>query len=878
MILLPVGFVFAATLALYRIKGLSPFGSSSLVWDDAYFQYTYYLCYLKDVFAGKNSVLYSFSNGLGKTDIGLWAYYLNSPVNLFLPFVEKSQMTAFIDVSIALKMAVCAGTMGYFLSRRFEGRISHVIQILLSCSYAWSVYNWSQCSNFMWLDGVYILPLMLLGVYKVVRENNGVFLAVSVAVSIIVQWYTAGINCLFAIIWFFFELALMSAERNPSSVSGENTSPKQQCLNKNKGFLRFCFGKTIMFGSSMLTGVLLSALLFWPVILDLRGGKGTFDWDILKPAFRGNVLSTLKYNIIGGISTDFVASLFCGSLVVLGLMGLFINRYIRWRIKLAFVFMLILSVLLYYWQPLYGLFSLLKRTDSYFYRYSYVSSAFMIMGAAYYFAQPEKERNIYRLFAVSIGYGVMLCAIYLLDDQELPGLVFCTSLMTILTGVCIFVSEGKGKIRRNIGLCFLFMISMIELLWNGFELSTHYCSKNADFSDAYNVALEQQIQCIKEIEEEFCRFTQTSSKELQHQKENISASYSNALGFGYAGIASYSSCPDLSSLKFLDKAGYRSEADCITVVNTSIIPLDSLLGVRYVLSPYDINGYEKIWSPDEITTLATYRNPFALPMAFVVQYADKVRTEKNPFEFVNDVYTSLNGGKTTRVFVPVEHEVSRTDKTITYTITGQGEGTLLYGNIPMVFRVPEEMQNFQEEQKLETVSMLDVNGYYTQGYSQWLSPSVFLIPTDGGQSVIKQKISDFEPQGPAQFYKVDFTVLESIATEFRKLAADTTYDMHDRSIHLQVAGNKGKKLFLSVPWNAGWTASVNGKKVPIEKAVDTFMLVPLSEGDNQIVLFYHVPGTRTGFFLTIVGLVMLWFLWRKQSYSITEEGSILKIV
>ncbi|MBO5572836.1 MAG: YfhO family protein [Clostridium sp.] len=808
----------------------------------------------KDVLAGKNSLLYSFSNGLGKTGIGLWAYYLNSPVNLLLPFVEKSQITAFIDMVIAAKMAACAGTMSFFLRRRFDGKIPGVMQFLLACGYAWSVYNWSQCSNFMWLEGVYLLPLMLLGVYQLVRLNRRRFLAVITAVSILTNWYTAGINCLFAILWFLFEMGLMLSEEGDISALRETAAGEK--ASERKSLFRFCADRTFAFGYSMLTGVLLSAALFWPVILDIRNGKGTFDWDILNLALRGNVLSSLKYHIIGGISTDFIASLFCGSAAVTGLLGLFLNRHIRWRTKLVFAAMLLLSVMLYYWQPLYVLFSLLKSADSYFYRYSYVTEAFLVMGAGYYFARPAEERNSRNLFFAAIAYAAVLCAIHILDDHDLPVLVFCTALMTVITGAGIFMASGGSALRKNVGICLLAFFSVTELLWNGVELSRYYSWDNAGFSDAYNAALEAQIGKIKDTDGDFYRITQTSSKEMQHEKLNTSASNCNGLGYGYAGIASYTSCSDSRALKFLNRGGYRTVADCASMVNTSILPLDSLLGTRYILSPYDIRGYEKTEEADETTKLAVYRNPFALPMAFAIQYSGSTGAEENPFEYVNEVYTSLNGGENVRVFVPAECDTSQAGKTITYTVTGLDEETLLYGTIPMKFQVPAESSVRSDIPPKRTDSLLEVNGVYTQGYSGWVSPSVFLVPVQGKQAVVTQTLSDFAPEGPAQFYKVDFRALEEAAAGFRNRAAAFSYDMRGRRISLRADGNAGEMLFLSVPWNEGWTASVNGKRVEIEKIADTFMGLPMSDGVNEAELVFHLPGAGTGILLSLLGIVM----------------------
>lgn len=60
----------------------------------------------------------------------------------------------------------------------------------------------------MWLDGVYMLPFILLQVYNVVRGKKNWGLSVCVGLAIVFNWYSAGIDCIFSGFWFLFELGL----------------------------------------------------------------------------------------------------------------------------------------------------------------------------------------------------------------------------------------------------------------------------------------------------------------------------------------------------------------------------------------------------------------------------------------------------------------------------------------------------------------------------------------------------------------------------------------------------------------------------------------------------------------------------------------------
>ena len=66
-----------------------------------------------------------------------------------------------------------------------------------------------------------------------------------------------------------------------------------------------------------------------------------------------------------------------------------------------------------------------------------------------------------------------------------------------------------------------------------------------------------------------------------------------------------------------------------------------------------------------------------------------------------------------------------------------------------------------------------------------------------------------------------------------------------------------KALFLSIPYSAGWTATVDGQTVDIMKADTAFMAINLSAGDHTVTLTYATPGLSTGAKLTLLGVAML---------------------
>ena len=63
-------------------------------------------------------------------------------------------------------------------------------------------------------------------------------------------------------------------------------------------------------------------------------------------------------------------------------------------------------------------------------------------------------------------------------------------------------------------------------------------------------------------------------------------------------------------------------------------------------------------------------------------------------------------------------------------------------------------------------------------------------------------------------------------------------------------------VFFSVPYEAGWSASVNGSPAQVENVSVGFMAVWCEAGENEIVFDYMTPGLKLGGTLSIVALCM----------------------
>lgn len=824
-------FTFGVLILLFKIKRFAPFGNNSLACTDANYQYLDFFSYLKDVFSGTNEIDYSFSIGIGQTGIAVFSYYLASPFHLLLLLFDKENMNSFFDIAVALKLSTAAITMSVFLRKRFEEKIHSIFLLLLSMSYALMQYSIAQASNIMWLDGVYMLPLILLGVWYLVRERKTVLLSLSVAVAIYFNWYSAGINCLFTAVWFLFEVLV------------ENIAQKKTWKQNRRLILLYLW--------SMILGVLLSMSLFWPTILALRGGKGTFDWWIIfRSIIRGNPLSVVWNYSLGAVSSSREVSLYCGSFVLLGCFGIFGLRSIEKEKKWLCGLLLGVSVSIFYLQPLFAVFSLLKSADSYWYRYSYVSIFVLIFLAGLFFSDWANDGCRVKTVRISIEYAVILCVLNFVMKARDAQLILYSSLFAIGIGLLIeLCKKTSGGTNLLVKILIVGTVT-IELTVNAALLMDQYKITDVDSYKTYVTENEHLVTYITDQDSTSYRVSNTLTRNTVGQ--NITAIYNEAMHYNYWGIPSYTSAPDNLQMALLERLGYRMEATWITVSNTSILPSDSLLGVKYILSPYEIKGYEKM---DGISGAGKniYMNPYALPMAFLYEKSngDGKTQYANTFEYVNGLYSRLVGHPV-NIYSPAKVEKIYHDNTsVEYVIENVEEHQSLYGNLPWNWPMN---------------GTISINEDTFQGYAQWLSPSVFYIPVINGTAHLTFMADDITGIKDEQFYLLNLDEMEKVSHQIQENKVEDV-EFENGFIRCSVLNEmENGMLYLSVPYNKGWVITNNGKVVEPYLFAGDLISIPMQEGKNEVILHYHVPGMQTGRMLSLLGVIFLMItqIWRKK--------------
>jgi uncharacterized membrane protein YfhO len=184
--------VFILEIAYITI-GIFPFGNRDLLIIDLYHQYAPFISELQDKLRSSSSLLYSWSGGLGVNFLPLFAYYLASPLNLITLFFPPDHLTEAVLVQTLIKAGLAGYCFAFFL-KGVHGE-KNLNTVAFSLLYALSGFVLAYSWNIMWMDTIYLLPLIMLGLVNLVRKGEGFFFCITLALALLSNFYMAFFIC-----------------------------------------------------------------------------------------------------------------------------------------------------------------------------------------------------------------------------------------------------------------------------------------------------------------------------------------------------------------------------------------------------------------------------------------------------------------------------------------------------------------------------------------------------------------------------------------------------------------------------------------------------------------------------------------------------------
>ncbi len=342
--------------AAYYNIGVFIGGENTILAMDMQAQYMPFYASLNYLGSNDNSLYLNMSGALGNNYWGSFAYYLMSPLVWITMLLPLDELPDLIYVITLLKIGSCGVCFCLYLLQSKKDEQNKFYIFMLSCCYALMSYNIAYSINLMWLDGVMMLPIVLIGVDRMIRENNPCVLIVSTAISMILCYYISFMSALFV----FFYLLIRCDEEGG--------------INKKK-----LVGSII----SALLGVGISMPVVLPGVMAMSQGKIIEEYADTQTQFiQYNPLDVLKQLTSGRYDTVYnngLPFLFCGSITLFFVFFFFLDIEIRRRTKLLYGMLLAFYITAMCLSPLDKILHGFRDTACFEVRYSYVVSCLLLI-------------------------------------------------------------------------------------------------------------------------------------------------------------------------------------------------------------------------------------------------------------------------------------------------------------------------------------------------------------------------------------------------------------------------------------------------------------------------------------------------------------------
>ncbi|NLK39533.1 MAG: YfhO family protein [Clostridiales bacterium] len=866
---------FAMMLLIYIAMQVYPFGRSSVLVLDLNGQYVYFFEALRDFVYGENSLLYSFGRALGGEFMGIYAYYIASPLSYIVALFPKSMILEALFLMFLIKCGLSGLTFGYYIHK--TRRASKSATILFSLMYALSAYAIIQQHNTMWIDNLILLPLITYGLEQLITNKKYKLFTLSLALAIFSNFYIGYMSCLYVGIYFFYYYFMTKRS------TGEDTFVDLK--NFAKALLRVLIFSAIAVG--------MAAVILFSTYYSLQFGKMEFSTpnfslfqkfdflDLFTKFFPGS------YDTVRPEGWPFV---YCGVLAIILLPIYFISKHISKREKIASGILLLVFLLSFSINTFDMIWHGFQRPNWLNYRYSYML-CFLILVFSFRVFERIQEINTKAVFAVCGIIGSLLLVVQKLDYKNMPDLeAIWVSLICIVT-YAIAISCAKKTLFLENTTMIITVLVCLEMVCAGVTglvaldkdvvISSYYSYH--DFMNKFQPLIDR----VKDSDDSFYRMEKT-----EHRKVN------DPFALGYRGLSNSTSTLNSDTILFLQNMGLCSKSHWSQYTGGTPVS-DSLFALKYLIanSSQEIPLYEPI---DSEGNYIAYKNPYALPLAFGVngKYKDvRFVAPKNedgtedpnfvkyhsPFERMNAIITAMLGSdEKVQLFVPINYDdrtynnidfgyASEHDKysptsekgsaSVNYHFTAKNDYPI-YCYFPSLY--PREVS-------------LSLNGI---SIGRFFGNDSFCIKSLGSFSEGEKINLNLKLESDSLYIKNQqyyfYYLDEALFVEVMESLAECGYEIErfteDHFIGTISVKEGRETIYTSIPFDQGWIVKVDGKIVDTFEALDALLAFDVEPGEHTLELRY-MPGAFVKGVITTLASILIFILIVIGEYLIRRRRS-----
>ena len=669
-------------LVVWFFMGSYPFGNKSLMAVDFGQQYISFFGLLKNAVLTGNlsSLTYSFTKSLGGDMIGILAYYLMSPFNIFYILIPFKHYGLAVFLTIWLRYGAIGLSLAHLLIRRYKGAESKRWMIpLFATAYALSGMLVSYQMNVIFYDAMIMLPLVIVYLEQLLDGEAPYPYAFVLGLTVLLQFYMGYMISIFVILYACYYV-----------------SPRLAIEGGWKQKLKHYFQPLWKFLIYSILGVAMTSIILIPVFFNLLESKGqvanamTFSF-----AFQINPLDILSKLSIGGFDNASgwsagpnLPNIYIGALGFIGFIMFFTSKKMLKERKIAAGVVTLIFFTSFVNEFVSKIWHMGQNPAGFFFRFSWIFSFFMLILAYQVLKEKIEISRQGKLLSVAV---LALSAIYLYtkDFTYLPKtqpevltkfisnhfVIFIVLLITGIVAGSYLYWDRSFKTTREKKMILLtatgIIIVLVGLLQTGYlfsrviltliiylavlallrprisRLSVLLLSALTIFELGYNAYLSQVTLGYADVDK-FVDATVSVKRVTDSVQENADQpfyriartfSYSRTTPslIGYPGLSTFSSSLERTTM---DQFAYMGDQgiNAATEYENGTPLTDALYGIRYYMDIKDIDQKEKDAHPErmyfsrfasrfdmhryftekvyEDERYVVYENPNSFPLAF----------------------------------------------------------------------------------------------------------------------------------------------------------------------------------------------------------------------------------------------------------------------
>lgn len=860
----PLAVMLIMGFAFYR-HDLYPFGDGTVSWCDMSQQVIPLLTDFKDILSGKDGMFLNFHNAGGMNLWGVFFFFIASPYTLLVLLVDKADVIYLVNIMTVLKLMTAAVTAQIYF-RTCQKKLSPYISSVLSVVYAFCGYGMFYYQNNIWLDMMYLFPLLMVAFKELFEKKRIIPYTVMLTLMMIVNYYISYMIVVFILLFMAVCCWRYRKEEKYKDVP-----------------CRFIIGS--------LLGALLSAVVWIPCFLQfLSSGRS-----------KSVIMQIESADFFSNYQTTFCLLLSTASVAVIVLVFLLDGkkRSKRLNTDLIMLFLMLIPIII---EPA----NLMWHTGSYMSfpcRYAFITIFFALICAGYFLSSENaiaKEKKncdhfiiflilaalIYGFYRFSEGFvennrdGMAKYTKSLWQDGTafelwLEFFVVAAVFYTIIT-----LLHKKGWISKKIFALFLAMFVAAESYAN---VNVYMITPDMNYPERsyyhHNIMdLSDRI----EDNDGFYR-VKTSSKLFE---VNLVGS------MGYNSLSHYTSLTSRDYMYMMKQLGYSSYwMEVGSYGGTELT--DALMSVKYLIEKNDgiTNNADSVYSNSIYEIVPT---EYYLPLGIVTD-ADLSGSEELSTGTRSDVqkklFEQLFGGNGDELITDYEYDSIygiQDDSMMSPSFTFNSSSDFSYMDYEikvtdkqtLYFDCFDKLSNNLSE-SINGSFMVTVNGrsiqtdYPSQSSNGLLKLGEFENEEVNVRVTLNKNITNCRSYG---VFGLHHDVLQK-ALEQMNTAGLTD---NDGKLSGSINAKAGQKCVLQIPYQEGLKIKVNGKSVSYNKVFGDLVCFDLQEGENNITVTNVPKGFYAGLALTILGVALTvgyFFIRKKLKFGeLLEMAGIVAVI